>query len=257
MPSTAETWNSRYGDPSFHPASRPNPFLLEVLPFLPRGRALDLACGAGQNAIELAARGWRVTGIDISPAALDRAEASARARNILVRRAIASRLSEKMSRELSQTPPGKLLDGREGILLIRADLESFALPSAAFDVILCFRYLQRPLFPAIERALRPGGVLVLETFTVEQLSFEEGPRNREHLLRVGELREAFPDLATLFYREWKGPRTSPAGALPCSAAPQGSTSVQRGTSAQGGCPGHGATLGEAAASLLARKPLRR
>lgn len=224
MPSPAETWNSRYADPAFHPAPQPNPFLLEVLPFLPRGRALDLACGAGQNAVELAARGWTVTAIDDSSAALDRAELLAKSRHLSVRRTSGSQ------------NPGAARAGRAALLLVRADLESFSLPESAFEVILCFRYLQRSLFFAIERALRPGGVLVFETFTLDQLSFDRGPRNPDHLLRIGELREAFPNLTRLFSREWKS--CSAASSAACSAALQGSSS------------------GEALASLLARKPSR-
>jgi SAM-dependent methyltransferase len=185
MPSSADTWNSRYTDPSFHPAPQPNPFLLESLPFLPRGRALDLACGAGQNAIHLAALGWQVTAIDVSSAALDRAAALASSRGVHLRR----------DRSFSS--------GDSKLLLIEADLESLSLPAASFDVILCLRYLQRSLFPAMERALRPGGILVYETFTTGQLSFESGPRNPDHLLKPGELRTAFFHLTTLFYREWK------------------------------------------------------
>ena len=206
MPSPADTWNSRYTDPSFHPAPQPNPFLLEALPFLPRGRALDLACGAGQNSVDLAARGWPVTATDVSISALDRAEALATSHNLPVRRASASRIPPDFPRSHPE------------ILLLRADLESFTLPASTFDVILCFRYLQRSLFPAIERALRPGGILVFETFTLDQLNFDRGPRNPDHLLHPGELRAAFPNLTHLFYREWK--------------------------------------TGEAMASLLARKPSR-
>lgn len=191
MPSASQTWDSRYADPSFHPAPQPNPFLLETLPFLPRGRALDLACGAGQNAVSLVARGWPVTAVDISSAALDRAESLAHSHNLPVRRVPASRLSADFH------------SGRAELLLIHADLESFTLPASAFDVILNFRYLQRSLFPAIERALRPGGILVFETFTLGQLSFDHGPHHPDHLLQPGELRESFPGLVHLFSREWK------------------------------------------------------
>ena len=230
MPSSADTWNSRYSDPAFHAAPQPNPFLLEVSPFLPRGCALDLACGAGQNAVSLVERGWPTVAIDVSISALDRAESLAASRNIPVRRAAPGGTGTLACPEpasagewacaLSPHPAA-----HPELLLLRADLESFALPSAAFDVILCFRYLQRSLFPAIERALRPGGVLVFETFTIDQLSFDRGPRNPEHLLQPGELRTAFPNLTHLFYREWKS----------CSAPLQGGMS------------------GEALASLLARK----
>ncbi len=224
MPSTAETWNSRYTDPAFRSAPQPAPFLLESFPFLPRGRVLDLACGAGQNAVAVAERGWPTVAIDFSLSALDRAESVAASRSLAVRRASASQIPREF--------PARNSARESELLLLRADLESFILPSAAFDVILCFRYLQRSLFPAIEHALRPRGILIFETFTLDQLSFDRGPRNPDHLLQPGELRTAFPTLTALFYREWKSCNVA------CSAALQGSSS------------------GEALASLLARKPSR-
>lgn len=86
---------------------------------------------------------------------------------------------------------------------MQADLEEELPPVAAsqFALVTCFYYLQRSLFSPIECWLRPAGWLVYETYTVEQLRFAHGPRNPEHLLRPGELREAFPGLETIFYRE--------------------------------------------------------
>jgi SAM-dependent methyltransferase len=88
-------------------------------------------------------------------------------------------------------------------VLVHADLESCTVPVAEFDVILCFYYLQRSLFAPIHHALRPGGMLVYESYTLDQLNFPGGPHNPEHLLNPGELREAFRGLQTLFYREFR------------------------------------------------------
>ena len=75
------------------------------------------------------------------------------------------------------------------------------LPEGRYDLILCIQYLQRSLFPQMARALRPGGVLLFETYTRAQLEFAWGPRNPAYLLETGELREAFPELCVVFYRE--------------------------------------------------------
>jgi SAM-dependent methyltransferase len=90
---------------------------------------------------------------------------------------------------------------RGGIDLLPADLEKIHLPEHSYDLIVCLRYLQRSLFSQIARALRPGGMLLYETFTRAQLDFEGGPKDPAHLLKPGELREAFPELCVLFYRE--------------------------------------------------------
>ena len=129
-----------------------------------RGPVLDLACGDGHNGVFLAERGMEVICCDVSPEALERA------------------------RELS---------GRRGVTvsLWEVDLERPGINPLGEDVygaILVFRYLHRPLFPCIRKALRPGGLLVYETFTVEQTRLGR-PRNPDHLLRPGELQQAFAD----------------------------------------------------------------
>ena len=87
------------------------------------------------------------------------------------------------------------------LTLVQADLESFELPAEQFDVVLCFRFLHRPLLPILYRALRRRGVLVYETYTLAQQRFEGGPKNPEFLLHPGELREAFSAMEILFYSE--------------------------------------------------------
>jgi len=82
-----------------------------------------------------------------------------------------------------------------------ADLERSPLPLGEYDLILNFYYLQGSLAPRIVAALKPGGVLVFESFTIDQLQFGWGPKNPDHLLRLGELREMFAGLETLLYHE--------------------------------------------------------
>jgi len=84
---------------------------------------------------------------------------------------------------------------RPGVVLPEVDLEHSRLPAGQFDLVCCFYYLQRSLFSSMERALRPGSVLIYETYIAH------GPRNPDHLLRTGELLEAFSNLKLLFYRE--------------------------------------------------------
>ena len=192
--SSREKWDLRHRESSSHPPPDPTAFLVECFPLLPRphgaSRALDWACGAGQNAVYLAERGWPVLAVDFSPAALDRTAAHAAARHVAIRR----------------TPLNAFPAHFTGLVLTEADLEICALPVAAFDLVLCFHYLDRSAFARIELALRPGGHLLYESFTELQLSNAEGPRDPTHLFSAGELRTAFPHLDVLFYRECQSPR---------------------------------------------------
>ena len=78
--------------------------------------------------------------------------------------------------------------------------ESVTLPAGRFRLIVCFRYLHRPLFSQIERALAPGGHLVYETYRTGQEKLGR-PRRGRFLLRPGELESAFPGLVVEHYAE--------------------------------------------------------
>jgi SAM-dependent methyltransferase len=77
-----QVWEAHYAERDRVWSGRANVRLVEVAESLPPGRALDLGCGEGGDAMWLAERGWHVTAVDISATALDRAAADARARNV-------------------------------------------------------------------------------------------------------------------------------------------------------------------------------
>lgn len=150
---------------------RPHPLLAENTHLLTGGRALDVACGRGQNAIWLAERGYEVLGVDISQNALDAAAAYASERAL-----------------------------EERIRFARVDLDDWEIPASAFDLICVFRYLDRRLFSAIRAGLRPHGLLFYATRHTGAL--RRNPRaNKAFLLSPGELREAFEDLRLVHYEE--------------------------------------------------------
>jgi len=186
MPANVTEWDARYREGAQNAPAEPAGIVSEWCRLLPRGRALDLACGTGRHALLLAGLGLSVTAVDWSGTALEIIENRARKIRLPVIRVSAAALGELSSR---------------GIRLIQANLEESVLPDNSFSVILCFHYLQRSLFPQIVRALRPGGLLLFETYTRAQLNYSSGPRNPAHLLELGELRTAFPGLHALFYRE--------------------------------------------------------
>lgn len=129
-------------------------------------RALDLACGSGRNAVFLGMHGFDVTAIDVLPDALTRTREMAAHHGVVL---------QTLERDLEE--PGAL-DGLEA------------------DLLVVVRYLERSLFPALEAALAPGGILAYETFTEAQRQYGH-PRNPRYLLREGELRTAFPRLEVL------------------------------------------------------------
>ncbi|PWU00597.1 MAG: SAM-dependent methyltransferase [Terriglobia bacterium] len=145
--------------------STPVPLLVEVADLLPPGRALDLACGAGRNALYLAGLGWSVVAVDSSQAALD----------IVRNRAAAARLA---------------IDIRQGDL----EADACAVEPDAYDLICDFFYLQRNLFPRIRAAVRPGGL-----FTAE-IHLRDAQPHR-FVLEPGELRQEFASWKILYYSE--------------------------------------------------------
>jgi SAM-dependent methyltransferase len=165
--SDAERWNARYQeDVRFLSYLQPRRFLVENAHWLPKqGVALDIAMGMGGNAAFLIERGLRVVGIDISSVAVCQAK-----------------------RRLP------------GLMAVIADLTHIYLPEARFDVILNFFYLQRELWADYRRALRPGGLLVLETLTKEMLSVNP-EIEPQYLLDAGELEAEFRDWQILVSRE--------------------------------------------------------
>jgi hypothetical protein len=164
--SDAQRWNARYQQERRESFEAPRPFLVENAAFLPaQGLAIDFAMGLGGNAGFLIQRGLRVVGVDISIVAVRQAKAS-----------------------------------HPGLMAAVADLTRFYLPELAFDVILNFYYLQRDLWPRYKQALRPGGLLFVETLTWEMRSIHPDIEP-EYLLAPGELQRAFSDLEILVYRE--------------------------------------------------------
>ena len=147
----------------------PSPFVLDHLPRIPAGIALDVACGAGRHTLAIARTGRTVEAIDRDPTACALLAAQARAERLPVRVAC-------------------------------ADLERLAPRPARYAVVVNTLYLDRLLVPSLCRALRPGGVLLFETFTVEQLATGH-PRNPAFVLWPRELLELVTGLEVLDYRE--------------------------------------------------------
>ena len=130
-----EEWDRRYSEPDLLWSATPNRFLVQEAGGLPPGRALDLACGEGRNALWLAARGWRVTGIDFSSIAIAKARKRARTERVDVE-------------------------------LVCADLLDYEPERDTYALVLLL-YLQLPaeerklVLGGAAQALEPGGTLLL------------------------------------------------------------------------------------------------
>ena len=133
------------------------------------GRALDLAGGPGQAAVILGARGLAVTLVDVSDVALEMALERA---------------------------------GRSKIELetVHLDLTVDPLPAGPWDLITCFNYLDRALFPSMIDELAPGGQLAVSLATRTNLERNEHPR-AEFLLEDDELPSLLDPLSVVFYTE--------------------------------------------------------
>ncbi len=167
-----QLWDARYRE-TYQP--RPPSALLQrwlprIRPTPGHDRALDLACGTGRNLLLLAEHGWHAVGVDISPVALHLARDEARRRGLVVD-------------------------------LLAVDLHTWSFPQVYFDLVCVFRFLDRSLCPGMAGMLRPGGILIYETFTVEQRNYAGGPRSGDMLLQPGELPTLFPTLNILEYNE--------------------------------------------------------
>lgn len=119
--------------------------------------ALDIACGTGGTLVWLAQRGWRVTGVDISTTALTQARAHLDAVGLLDR-----------------------------ATLIEADLDTWRPDAECYDLITCFHFLDRRLWPALRTAVRPRGLICLSTYHTGRL-VDHPETNPGYLLAPDEL----------------------------------------------------------------------
>ena len=162
-------WNKKYDTETYIAGRDPIPFLQNHIDLIPKGRVLDLAMGEGRNGVYLATQGFQVTGVDSSEVGLKKAQALAAEKGV-------------------------------ALTTVVADLERYDIPPNTFDVIICTYFLQRDLFPKIAAALKPGGVAIIETYTVDNLQYR--PKfNRAYLLEPNELLGSLPGLRVLRYQE--------------------------------------------------------
>ena len=162
-------WDAKYGKAEFITGTQPCKWLTYNTELLSgKGRALDLTMGEGRNAVYLSAIGYDVLGVDISTVGANKAKSLARKKNV-------------------------------NISIEIADLDHYQLTKNEFDLVVCFNFLDRNLFPEIQGALKAGGLLFYETFNFNYLKYSDF--KKEWVLTRGELLTAFANFQILRYQE--------------------------------------------------------
>ncbi|MCM2277880.1 MAG: class I SAM-dependent methyltransferase [Oligoflexia bacterium] len=170
-------WDERYQGEEYFYGTEPNDFLREQAgEFKPGGKILCLAEGEGRNAVFLAQKGFEVTAVDGSAVGLRKLERLAREKGVQVKTVV-------------------------------ADLAEFRIEAGAWDgIVSIWAHLPKPLRARVHRdsirALRPGGVFLLEAYRPKQLEYKTGgPPVVELLMTLEELREELAGLEILVGRE--------------------------------------------------------
>ncbi|NOX07926.1 MAG: methyltransferase domain-containing protein [Gammaproteobacteria bacterium] len=169
-------WDEKYSTDEYIYGTEPNDFLLECMEQIPQGRVLCLADGEGRNSVALARAGYQVTAVDSSIVGVGKA----------------SRLAA---------------DNDVEVEYIHADLAEYAIVEgewAGIISIFCHVHpdIRNSLHQAIVAGLQPGGVLVLEAYTPEQLGMGTGgPPVAELTMQQSQLEQDFEVLDILHVRE--------------------------------------------------------
>ena len=177
--SELERWEARFSAPGYHFGTEPNAFLKSKAHLLKSGQqALSIADGEGRNGVFLAERGLDVLAMDFSPTALAKARALASERGVTIR-------------------------------TVQADLDTWQWPVEAFDVVaaIFFQFCAPPLrgrvFANIKRALKPGGLLLMEGYRPKQLQYKTGgPSEVENLYTRELLEKSFADFSSVEIDEY-------------------------------------------------------
>ena len=168
-PKDKDRWNSKYETEVYLFGEKPIPFLVNNVHLLRKGKVLDIAMGEGRNGVYLATQGFEVLGLDISEKGLEKAHNLAKKNKVTIETKV-------------------------------VDLESFTLEPNSYDVILCTYYMQKDLFKQFQSALKPGGMIVVETYNVDYLKYAQF--SRKWALDTNEMLDIFKGLRVIRYQDY-------------------------------------------------------
>lgn len=172
-PEDKDRWNKKYDTDAYLFGEKPVPFLEENIPILRKGKALDVAIGEGRNGVYLATQGFDVMGLDISEKGLEKAHALAAKNNVTIQTKV-------------------------------VDLETVELEPNSYDLILCTYYMNRGLYKKFYDALKPGGMVLVETYNIDYLKYRKF--NPKWALNTNELLDIFKGMRILRYRDYDDAR---------------------------------------------------
>jgi len=165
-------WDQRYARNTFIYGKSPAQFLAENYHYIPfEATVLDMGMGEGRNAVFLAQKGYKVTGIDISSVAVKKAHLLAQEFGVKIKGVVAS-------------------------------LKDYKIPPQSFDAIICFYFVDRTLIDKMKSWLKPGGIIIFEAYTVNQKATRSKPKIDEaYILKEQELLKLFSGMRVLKYEE--------------------------------------------------------
>jgi SAM-dependent methyltransferase len=176
-----ERWQTRFSAPGYLFGKEPNAFVkskADLIKTKAGGKALSISDGEGRNGVFIAQCGLDVLSLDISPVAQEKAQQLASERGVTIRTEI-------------------------------GDLETWQWPTAEFDLIagIFFQFtppdLRNKVFASIKKALKPGGILLIEGYGPKQLEYKTGgPSQLENLYTSALLRDAFGDISEIDVKEY-------------------------------------------------------
>ena len=191
-----DRWQNRFSAPGYLFGKEPNAFVksnANLIRTKAGGRALSIADGEGRNGVFIAQCGLDVLSLDFSPVAQEKARQLAAERGVKIRTEI-------------------------------ADLATWAWPTEAFDLIagIFFQFtppdLRSKVFANIKKALKPGGIVLIEGYGPKQLEYKTGgPSQIENLYTPKLLRDAFGDLSEIDVKEYDAEVDEGAGHIGMSA----------------------------------------
>jgi SAM-dependent methyltransferase len=171
-PTAGEQWDKRFDRSMYLYGTEPVEFLRAQIGNLPKGKALCLASGEGRNAVYLAQQGYDVVAMDASPVGLEKATALAARNNVTI-----------------GTEVGDLQHG-------------YDMGEEQYDLITDFYYHDTAMLDDVMRALKPGGMFILQNFSIAQLETNKfGPKNPDYLVKPNELLTMFAGHRIIYYED--------------------------------------------------------